>query len=78
MPAIAIPLDIDDRPRTDDTHVAAQNVYELRQFVDAAETQEAPQRRYARIVPEFLRFAPFSLRIRVARKQGVEPVVGIA
>src|SRR5262252_35417 len=66
--AVARELLGDDRPRTHERHLAAPDVVELRQFVEAADAEEATDARHTRIVFELLIAFPLRAQPRIGRE----------
>ena len=54
--------------RADQAHVAAQDIPELREFVEAETTQEAPDRRHARVVAELVAALPLGAGLGMPRQ----------
>ncbi len=65
------------RPGSDDAHVAAQDVPELRQLVEAEPPQHPPQRGHARVAFELLPSRPFRRGGGVGCQMLFQPGLGI-
>jgi hypothetical protein len=59
---------MDDRARTNETHITTQDIEDLRKFIQAGLPQERSKTRNSRIICELSRFDPFAHSIRKLRK----------
>lgn len=77
MAAIARAFRLHDRARTDNRHLAPQDVDQLRQLVDARLAIEATKACHARIIAQLLIPIPFGAGDGVFCKQCFKPLLGI-
>lgn len=75
--AVALDLGRDDGPRADETHVAADDVPELRELVEAGLAQEGAELRDARVVLELEVGFPFLAGLGVLGEVFLEGLLGV-
>jgi hypothetical protein len=77
VPAVADDFRLDDWPRADQAHLAAQYIKKLRQLIEAGLAQQAADSGDARVVAQLLGLRPFSKRVGIAPQHIAQHLIGI-